>query len=675
MPGQLVVKSKPTAKARMIASLSNLEGTVTEPLLFPDYTLVTFPKDKNILEFATKLRQDPNVELAEPNYYLYADFIPNDPGYGAQWHFPQIQMSQAWDLSSGEGVTVAIVDSGVAYENSGGYSRAPDLAGTTFVPGWDFVNNDSHPNDDDGHGTHVAGTIAQSTNNGLGVAGIAFRAKIMPVKVLDSTGSGTTSQVAAGIKWAADNGAQVMNLSLGSPDYSGMLEDAVNYAYNKGVVVVAAAGNAGASSVGYPAAYDNVISVGATRYDQSRAYYSNYGLALDLVAPGGDWRVDQNGDGYADGVLQQTFCNPNWDPGGCSSTMPSQFGYYFFQGTSMAAPHVSGVAALLISQGAATTPDQVRRALKSTAKDLGAVRWDQFYGCGLVQAYDALRYTSSVMAPSSSPSPMSTTRPTAVEPSGVSVYKPQSVFTVFLPIVAREKPIKMDCGTGPLPTPTPAPSPTPTAPVTIASEDFEGAFPGSWVVDDGDGATNGEFYWGKRNCRPYAGGYSGWGVGAGANGASLTCGANYPDNARSWMIYGPFSLEGATAGDISFKRWVNNEPGVDKLGVYASVDGGSFYGGFYSGNSGDWRDSSLDLTNVYNLGNLMGKPQVWVALVFSSSSSTNSAEGGYVDNIVVRKFVSASGASISSRGDLFSEVGDGEFVGQESLSYDGVSFR
>jgi len=334
-----------------------------------------------------------DVEYAEPNYIAYALMVPNDPNYKYQWHLDNsvyggIQMEKAWDVSTGNSsVIVAIVDTGIAYENYGRYCQAPDLAQTCFVSGYDFINNDSHPNDDNNHGTHVAGTIAQSTNNSLGVAGIAFNTCLMPVKVLSSSGSGTYTQVANGIRYAADNGAKVINLSLGGSSSSQTLEDAVAYAYNKGVTIVAACGNSNVSNCDYPAAYnDYVIAVGATRYNETKAPYSSYGSSLDLVAPGGDTSVDQNGDGYGDGVLQQTFA---------SSRQVCSFAYYFFQGTSMATPHVSGIAALLLAKGNATNSDQIRTALQETADDLGPFGWDNTYGWGLVNAYAVLNWSAT----------------------------------------------------------------------------------------------------------------------------------------------------------------------------------------------------------------------------------------------------------------------------------------
>jgi hypothetical protein len=223
----------------------------------------------------------------------------------------------------------------------------------------------------------------------------------MPVKVLDRRGSGTYANVALGIRYAADNGAKVINLSLGGTADSTTLKDAVAYAYNKGVTVIAACGNDNKATCLYPAAYDAyVIAVGATQYDETKAPYTNYGPSLDLVAPGGNNNLDQNNDGYADGVLQQTFQN---------SIFVCNFAYYFFQGTSMAAPHVSGVAALLIARGNATTPDQIRTALQETAEDKGTTGRDDTYGYGLVDAYKALGWTAG---PDTTPPVISNGKPT-----------------------------------------------------------------------------------------------------------------------------------------------------------------------------------------------------------------------------------------------------------------------
>ncbi len=336
-----------------------------------------------ILEEIEKYKKRADVIYAEPNHIAYTQGAPNDPYYKYQWHLDNsvyggIQMEEAWDISTGTGVKVAVVDTGIR--------KGTDLADTCFVAGYDFANNDTDPVDDNGHGTHVAGTIAQSTNNALGAAGVAFNSCLMPVKVLGSTGSGTYANVALGIRYAADNGAKVINLSLGGSASDITLQDAVKYAYEKGVAVIAACGNSNVSSCLYPAAYnDYVIAVGAAQYNETKAPYSSYGSSLDLMAPGGNTLVDQNGDGYGDGVLQQTF------------TIVSgriTWGYYFFQGTSMATPHVSGTAALLIAKGNATTPAQIRTALQTTAEDKGATGRDDTYGWGLIDANKALQWSS-----------------------------------------------------------------------------------------------------------------------------------------------------------------------------------------------------------------------------------------------------------------------------------------
>ncbi len=406
VPEQVIVKFREGVTGAAAGALIKKHGAATlRARKAGGYRVLRVPPGRSVQGLVAALRGEPLVEYAEPNGVLRALMVPNDPYYSYQWHYRgpsgDINIEPAWDIQTGTpSVIVAVVDTGVAYEDFGRlFRQAPDLANTTFAAGYDFVNDDAHPNDDDGHGTHVAGTVAQSTNNDLGVAGVAFNCAVMPVKVLDRKGEGTADWVAQGIYFAADKGASVINLSLGSSAPSSTIEDAVGYACAKGVTVCAAAGNGGTSSVIYPAAYDDyVIAVGATRYDETRSYYSNYGSSLDLVAPGGDLNVDQNGDGYGDGVLQQTF-----------SGNPRKFGYYFFHGTSMACPHVAGAAALLISNGV-SGPSSVREALQNTAKDLGAAGRDDTYGHGLLDAYAALSYSpglvhdvaiSAISAPSS----------------------------------------------------------------------------------------------------------------------------------------------------------------------------------------------------------------------------------------------------------------------------------
>lgn len=325
------------------------------------------------------LRQDARVEAAEPNMVFALSPLeteaavaapdtvqdglpknfPDDPMFKSQWHMTMIGMDAAWKLSQGKGAIVAVIDTGVS-DGKGKLARVPDLEGTLFVPGYDFVNDTAQPDDDHGHGTHVAGTIAQRTHNGFGVSGVAPQASIMPLKVLSKQGWGTAGDIAAAIRWAADHGAHVINMSLGGGGYSDVMARAVKYAHDKGTTVICAAGNTGRGRVEYPAAYPGALAVSALGPDGQRAWYSSYGKETFIAAPGGDTRVDLNKDGIADGVLQNTIAVGD----------PSRHGFFPFQGTSMATPHVAGVAALLVGRGV-TKPDQVAQLLAKSASPRG----------------------------------------------------------------------------------------------------------------------------------------------------------------------------------------------------------------------------------------------------------------------------------------------------------------
>ncbi|MBP7697472.1 MAG: S8 family serine peptidase [candidate division Zixibacteria bacterium] len=421
VPDEIVVKFKDgVGRQAVSAALADLGATTISTNRQIGFHQLRIPAGTTVEEMVAAFGARPDVEYAEPNYIAHAFMTPNDPYYTYQWHMPLIKMPAAWDQTTGSpSVIVAVVDCGVAYETYGSFTQAPDLAGTSFVPGYDFINNDSHPNDDCAHGTHVAGTVAQTTNNNLGVTGVAFNCSIMPVKVLDASGSGSYTAIANGVTFAADNGAHVINMSLGGSYNSSTLQNAVVYAYNKGVTIVCAAGNAGTSTPQYPAAYSQCISVSAVRYNKTYTSYTSYGSTIDICAPGGDVSVDQNGDGYVDGVLQQTHDGTNY----------GTFGYYFYEGTSMASPHVAGVAALLIAKnGGSMAPADVRAALQNTAEDLGAAGWDQYYGYGLVDANAALLSISTNNPPVAafSGTPTSGTAPLTVVFTDASTNNPTS---------------------------------------------------------------------------------------------------------------------------------------------------------------------------------------------------------------------------------------------------------
>lgn len=326
------------------------------------------PDDMAVGEVVAALREDPRIHYAEPNYRTHSMGSVNDPYTALQWNLDQIGVRTAWDVTTGAGVVVAVLDTGL--------SQSGEDTPASLVAGYDYIDYDSDPTDKNGHGTHVAGTIAQATDNGRGVSGVAPGVSIMAIRVLDTSGSGSVTSIANGIVYAADHGAAVANMSLGTYSGSSTLESAVDYALSKGVILVAAAGNEYTDRINYPAAYDGVIAVGAVRYDKTRASYSNTGTALDFVAPGGDTGKDQNGDGYADGVLQETFEGNTWS-------------YYFWDGTSMATPHLAAAAALLVSRGY-TTASAVYERLKSTSIDLGSSGWDSSYGHGLIDVAAAV---------------------------------------------------------------------------------------------------------------------------------------------------------------------------------------------------------------------------------------------------------------------------------------------
>jgi thermitase len=310
-------------------------------------------KVKNVEQAIKALEKNPNVVYAEPNYIVQAVWTPNDTYYLSHQYGPQLtQTNLAWDITKGlSSQEVAVVDTGVDYNH-------PDLD-SKVIKGYDFVQNDWDPMDRNDHGTHVAGTVAAETNNGQGVAGMAPNTKILAVRVLDNRGNGSLTDVADGIVYAADYGAEVINLSLGCDCDTQTLENAVNYAWNSGSVVVAAAGNDGVSTTFEPASYTNAIAVGAVDSNDNKASFSNYGTWVDVTAPGVS----------------------------IASTV-QRGGYAYMSGTSMASPHVAGLAGLLAGQGRSNV--EIRQAIENTADPISGT--GSYFEHGRINSYDAVRY-------------------------------------------------------------------------------------------------------------------------------------------------------------------------------------------------------------------------------------------------------------------------------------------
>jgi serine protease len=432
IPGRVLVKWRegmPTAAK--LRSISGLKGArLTNADAYADFELVEIAQDVNPEQAAATLAAQAGVEYAEPDGLRYVSFRPNDPSYSQQWNMPAINMETAWDINQGgdSDVIVAVLDTGVAFKTdvyrlqrydgrtlhtvNVPVALANDLGPTSrFVSPFDFIWGDTDPSDFDGHGTHVAGTIGQSTNNNSGLTGVAFNVKIMPLKVCASAwdflflfaeegewqidadfSACPDSEVAEAIRYAADHAAKVINMSFGGPGaQSRAVGDALRYAVGRGVFVAIAAGNEfeEGNPVTHPASFapeiSGVMAVAAIGRNQQRAFYSNTGPFVEITAPGGNSR-----EGGASGMILQQTLNPSTFGVNLIAPRFDLFQEAPFQGTSMASPHVAGLAALLISQGI-SDPATIEEAIRHFAKDLGTPGRDNDYGYGLIDARATLR--------------------------------------------------------------------------------------------------------------------------------------------------------------------------------------------------------------------------------------------------------------------------------------------
>jgi len=351
------------------------------------------------MEIVERLTANPIVEYAELNYVYHTFGDPDDPRFSEQWAHTRMQSSAAWDITTGStDVTIAIIDTGIDEGH-------PDLV-SKIAAGYDFVDRDSDPHDLNGHGTHCAGIAAALANNGTGIAGTDWNARIMPIRVLDREGSGYSSDITDGITWAYQHGAQVLSLSLGGAGYSQAMQDAISAAHAAGSLVVAAMGNCrtydppacpSANPTNYPAAYSNVMAVAATGRTDGYTYYSQYGNHCDIAAPGGE--ISYLGD--PDGILSTL---PTYDSFYLRTAYGYRKDYDHLQGTSMATPYVAGLAGLVWAADPTMTPDQVQDTIQSTADDLGSPGWDQDFGHGRINGLAALQDISIVTeAPALSP--------------------------------------------------------------------------------------------------------------------------------------------------------------------------------------------------------------------------------------------------------------------------------
>lgn len=369
IPGEVLVKFRDEATAGNVAQARGLEMAASVGAAGNGLPAVASTRGRPVDQVLAELRSDPAVEYAEPSYRVQllddgaiAAVGVNDPMTAGQYSLDRMRVRDAWSLATGTAGVVAVLDTGVQQDH-------PDLSGRVLA-GRDFVNNDALAADDNGHGTWVAGIIAARPNDGYGIAGVSWSGTILPVKIMNSSGTGSTSALVSGIIWAADNGATVINMSVGGFPYSQAVQDAVTYAWNKGAVLVGAAGNNNREESFYPASMNNVISVSATQPQDEFSHWSSYGPAVDVSAPGSSVLTTN--------CTASTCPNPEWGS------------HTYISGTSFAAPNVAGVVALIRATYPTWSPQQVVDRLYATVDDLGYAGWDNRYGRGRVNAYRAL---------------------------------------------------------------------------------------------------------------------------------------------------------------------------------------------------------------------------------------------------------------------------------------------
>ncbi|HUS15604.1 MAG TPA: S8 family serine peptidase, partial [Chloroflexia bacterium] len=452
VPGEVLVRFRapagnqaisPTqAQAALIAA--GIPAAVERLMEIPGGYVLSVPAGQEISATAA-LSGQPDIVAVDPNRvrHLHArpPGAPNDPLYPVQWSYPRVHAPDAWNLAQRGGVVVAVLDTGLDLTH-------PEFGGR-IAPGANFINPGASPQDDHGHGTHVAGIIAAQGNNGIGGAGMAWQARIMPIKVADSSGSVTSERWINGVAYAVQNGANVINMSFGGTAFSSTEQAAVDEAWNRGLVVVASAGNSGDSGnpVEYPASYRNVVSVAAIGSDNARAYYSEYNSAVDVTAPGGNARYSNDPN--------DRFIISTWPLNITSNYLT---GYGKVIGTSQAAPLVAGLAALMWSTNAGWTNQAIVARMQSTATDLGPAGRDDQYGFGLINAAAAV---GNGPAPPSTPVP-----PTPVPPTAIPPTPPPPPPTVAPPTVAPPTPVPpTPVPPTPVPVATAPPRPQPTPPI------------------------------------------------------------------------------------------------------------------------------------------------------------------------------------------------------------------